>query len=134
MARKNGRARSIPEVLSLRSKPLSSYAHQHLSSSCCKRLGTQAGFAALVSLETVGEQLSRACIGVHYLPLLFASRLRLCRDRSSLVPQSSRSALHLSVGGSISRIRHRLEFFCFICRGNRRLQCLSIYQVEGTVI
>ena len=63
-----------------------------------------------------------------------AERLRLCRDRYSLVPQSSHSALHLFVEEVSPAFRHRLKLFCFICRGNKRLRCLSVFQVEGTVI
>ena len=46
------------------------------------------------SIHPVGEQATGACMGAHSLSLPGGSRLRLRRDRYSLVPQSSHSALH----------------------------------------
>ena len=52
------------KFLSLRSKPLSNYAQQHLSCSCCKRLSTQVGFAAQykISRGTIIESVHRGAL------------------------------------------------------------------------
>jgi hypothetical protein len=49
----------------------------------------------------------------------WAERLRLCRDRYSLIPQNSHSALHLFVEEVSPAFRHRLEFLLIYLPGEQ---------------
>lgn len=79
------------------------------------------GFAALVSLETVGEQTTGACWCIETLFLLAALYIEAA-PRTAIGAASAgflARALHLrrALVGSISRLHHRLKFFCFIAGG-----------------
>ena len=94
--------------LSLRSKPLATF-----ESKSAFLLLMQTGSAPhgprRLSIKTVGELSTGACIGTHFPQLLCRSRLRLCRRGYSLVLQSSYSALHLWLEEVSPVFHHRLK-------------------------
>jgi len=81
--------------LSLRSKPLKR-GNNSKRPSAPEARGSTYNWPRREMQESVGGHSTGACIGSHYLSLPCESRLRLRRERYSLIRQSSHSALHLS--------------------------------------